>query len=39
VIFCLGYGHMILLQGFIKKTQKPPKADFDLVLKRVKEVT
>ena len=24
VIFCLGEGHMILLHGFIKKTQKTP---------------
>ena len=31
--------HMILLHGFIKKTQKTPKADIDLALKRMKEVT
>ena len=30
---------MILLQGFIKKTQKTPKADIDLALKRMKELT
>jgi phage-related protein len=29
---------MILLHGFIKKTQKTPKADLDLALKRLKEV-
>jgi hypothetical protein len=39
VIFCMGDGHMILLHGFIKKTRKTPRADFDLALKRKKEVT
>jgi phage-related protein len=29
---------MILLHGFIKKTQKTPRSDFDLALKRQKEV-
>ena len=38
-IFCMGDGHMILLHGFIKKTQTTPKADIDLALKRMKEVT
>src|SRR5438094_156958 len=27
VIFCMGDGHMILLHGFIKKTQKTPQQD------------
>lgn len=39
VIFCMGDGHMILLHGFIKKTQKTPPADIALALKRKKEVT
>ena len=39
VIFCMGHGEMILLHGFSKKTQKTPKADIDLALKRMKEVT
>jgi phage-related protein len=39
VIFCMGDGTMILLHGFIKKTQKTPKADIGLALKRMKEVT
>jgi phage-related protein len=39
VIFCMGEGHMILLHGFIKKTQQTPKTDIDLALKRMKEVT
>jgi phage-related protein len=34
VIFCMGEGHMILLHGFIKKTQKTPQQDIDLALKR-----
>jgi phage-related protein len=38
VIFAVGGGGMILLHGFIKKTQKTPKADLDLALKRLKEV-
>lgn len=38
VIFCMGDGHMILLHGFIKKTQKTPKYDIELALKRKREV-
>lgn len=38
VIFCIGEGRMALLHGFIKKTQKTPKADLDLALKRKKEI-
>ena len=29
---------MVLLHGFIKKTQATPKADLDLAKKRLKEV-
>jgi phage-related protein len=29
---------MVLLHGFIKKTQATPKADLDLARKRLKEV-
>jgi len=39
VIFCMERGEMILLHGFIKKTQKAPKQDIDLALKRKREVT
>jgi phage-related protein len=39
VIFWMGDGHMILLHGFIKKTQKTPQQDIDLALKRKREVT
>ena len=38
VIFCLVRGRMVLLHGFIKKTQKTPAKDMDLALKRMKEV-
>jgi phage-related protein len=39
VIFCIGDGYMVLLHGFIKKTQKTPRADIALAMKRMKEVT
>jgi phage-related protein len=39
VIFYIRDGDMILLHGFIKKTQKTPKADISLAGKRMKEVT
>jgi len=38
VIFCMGDGHMILLHGFIKKTQKVPQQDVELAMKRKREV-
>jgi phage-related protein len=30
---------MVLLPGFIKKTQKTPDADLELALRRKKEIT
>lgn len=39
VLFCTHEGRMVLLHGFVKKTQKTPEADRDLALKRMKEVT
>lgn len=36
VLFCAHEGEMVLLHGFIKKTQKTPKADLDLAKKRMK---
>ena len=39
VIFCTANSQMVLLHGFIKKTQKTPDADLALALKRKKEVT
>ena len=38
VMFCMGDGHMILLRGFIKKTQKTPQQDLDLALQRKREI-
>ena len=38
VIFCVAQGRMVLLHGFIKKTQKTPKKDRDLALKRMREL-
>lgn len=39
VIFCVVQKRMVLLHGFIKKTQKTPAQDLNLALKRMKEVT
>ncbi|MGC9351464.1 MAG: type II toxin-antitoxin system RelE/ParE family toxin [Sulfurovum sp.] len=38
VIFTVIDEYMILLHGFIKKTQKTPKQDIDLALKRKKDI-
>jgi phage-related protein len=34
VLFCVEHERLVLLHGFIKKTQKTPKRDIDLALKR-----
>lgn len=36
VLFCVHDGRMVLLHGFIKKTQETPKADLDLARDRMK---
>ncbi len=36
VIFCVAQGRMVLLHGFVKKTQKTPQKDIDLALRRKK---
>ena len=36
VLFCVGRQYMILLHGFIKKTQRTPQKELDLALKRMK---
>ena len=36
VIFCVHKGYMVLLHGFIKKTQKTPQKDIDIAVKRQK---
>jgi len=38
VIFCASRGSMVLLHAFIKKTQKTPQSELDLVRARQKEV-
>jgi phage-related protein len=38
VIFCIVESQMVLLHGFIKKTQKTPAADLELALRRKKEI-
>src|SRR5215475_12146119 len=38
VIFCMVAGEMVLLHGFIKKTQKTPSKEIDLALKRKREL-
>src|SRR5215472_16152714 len=39
VIFSTTDSQLVLLHGFIKKTQKTPDADIELALKRKKEIT
>ena len=39
VLFCVHEGRMVLLHGFVKKTQKTPDADLNLAMKRKKEIT
>jgi phage-related protein len=36
VLFCVDQESMVLLHGFVKKTQKTPKHEIDLALKRKK---
>ncbi|MEO8713787.1 MAG: type II toxin-antitoxin system RelE/ParE family toxin [Acetobacteraceae bacterium] len=38
VIFCVTKGRMVLLHGFIKKTQKTPPVELELARKRQKEI-
>ena len=37
VIFCIAEKHVVLLHGFIKKTQKTPQSEIDLALRRKRE--
>lgn len=37
VLFCIESGYMVLLHGFVKKTQKTPRQDIELVIRRLKE--
>jgi len=38
VLFCFHAQRMVLLHGLVKKTQKTPKPDLDLALKRQKQM-
>ena len=38
VLFCVHRGQMILLHGFMKKTQKTPKHDIDLARDRKRQI-
>ena len=38
VLFCIHNGQMVLLHGFIKKSQKIPKQELDLALDRKRKV-
>ncbi len=38
VIFTIIDHYMVLLNGFVKKTQQTPKEEIDLALKRMKEI-
>jgi phage-related protein len=38
VLFCIQDGRMVLLHGFIKKTQKTPAAEIELAVRRRKEI-
>jgi phage-related protein len=38
VLFQLHQGEMVLLHGFVKKTQKTPQSDIELARKRMKEI-
>jgi phage-related protein len=39
VLFCIINNEMVLLHGFVKKTQKTPPADLALARKRMKEIS
>ena len=39
IIFCVEGRIMVLLHGFIKKTQKTPKHELDLAIKRKNQLT
>jgi phage-related protein len=38
VIFCIARGRMVLLHGFVKKTQKIPDDELALARRRMKEI-
>lgn len=38
IVFCIADGAMVLLHGFVKKTQKTPLRELDLALERKREL-
>lgn len=38
VIFCTAHGRLVLLHGFIKRTQETPQPDLELARKWEKEI-
>ncbi len=38
VLFCIMDGDMVLVHGFVKKTQKTPPQEIELALRRMKEL-
>ena len=38
ILFCIGDGYMILLHGFVKKTQKTPPGDIHIAMQRRQRV-
>lgn len=38
VLFCIADGYMVLVHGFIKKTQKTPASDLDVARQRMKDL-
>ena len=38
ILFCIADGYLVLLHGFIKKTQKTPDSDLALARQRMKEL-
>ena len=38
VLFCTAAGRLVLLHGFVKKTQETPASELDLARKRKKEI-
>jgi len=36
VLFCVQHGHMVLLHGFIKKTQRTPEREIVLAVRRMR---
>jgi phage-related protein len=38
VVFCIAHGQMVLLHGFVKKSQKTPQADLEVARKRQRSI-